>query len=119
MRNLLTLLLTVSIVQFSNAQQTFPVNGVNDERHLLYAFRNATIYIDYKTVIDSATLIVRDGKVWGAGKGINIPQGAVVYDLSGKYIYPSFIDLFSDYGINIEKPDKKQDRRGHQFISNT
>src|SRR6202042_3556978 len=34
----------------------------------------------------------------GAGK-VAIPSDAVVIDCSGKYIYPSFIDAYSDYGV--------------------
>ncbi|MFI5217849.1 MAG: amidohydrolase family protein [Bacteroidia bacterium] len=118
MKNLLTLLLTLSFVSVALAQKTFPVNGVQDERHLIYAFRNAKIFIDYKTSIDSATLLIRDGKILDVGKNVKIPGGAVVYDLKGKNIYPSFIDLISDYGINIEK--KSTDKpRGPQFLSNT
>lgn len=117
MKNLLTLLSTILFIKVATAQQTFPVNGVNDERHLTYAFKNAKIFIDYKTVIDSATLLVRDGKVIGAGKNLKPSEGTVVYDLAGKYLYPSFIDIFSDYGISTEK--KTGERKGPQFESNT
>ena len=30
---------------------------------------------------------------------ITIPEGAIVYDLEGDYIYPSFIDLYTNYGL--------------------
>jgi imidazolonepropionase-like amidohydrolase len=120
MKNLRTFLLTVFLfASFSTpAQKTFPVNGVNDERHLTYAFRNAKIFIDYKTVLDTATLLVRDGKILDAGKNLKIPEDAVVYDLQGKIIYPSFIDIFSDYGINVDKKIV-DNKRAPQFISNT
>lgn len=117
MKKLLTLLLTLLVAKVSFCQQTFPVNGINDERHLVYAFRNAKIFIDYKTIVDSATLLIRDGKVLDVGKNLKIPSGAVAYDLQGKMIYPSFIDIISDYGINIDK--KTIDKRGPQFLSIT
>jgi len=121
MKKLRTSLLTICFLfpVYSFAQKTFPVNGVNDERHLTYAFRNAKIFIDYKTVIDSATLLIRDGKVLDAGKNLKIPDDAVVYDLQGKTIYPSFIDIVSDYGINVDKKNVDNNRRGPQFLSNT
>lgn len=81
------------------SQTTFPVNGAFDENHNFYAFTNATIFIDYKTKIDSATLLIRDGKIEKTGRNITIPQNTVVYDLEGKYIYPSFIDIYSGYGM--------------------
>ena len=108
MKKLRTSLLTICFLfpVYSFAQKTFPVNGVNDERHLTYAFRNAKIFIDYKTVMDSATLLIKDGKVLDAGKNLKIPDDAVVYDLRGKTIYPSFIDIVSDYGINVDKKNR-------------
>jgi len=93
------------------AQSTFPVNGVHDDNHLYYAFINARIFVDYKTVIDSATLLIHDGKIEDAGKGIKIPDGTVVYDLKGKNIYPSFIDMYTDYGITEVKSDVTHNRR--------
>ncbi|HKR04943.1 MAG TPA: amidohydrolase family protein [Bacteroidia bacterium] len=120
MNYLRTFLLTVFLLAsfFTNAQKTFPVNGVDDERHITYAFRNAKIFIDYKTVLDTATLLVRDGKILDAGKNVKIPGDAVVYDLQGKIIYPSFIDIFSDYGINVDKKIV-DNKRAPQFLSNT
>ena len=39
------------------------------------------------------------GLIVAAGTGAAIPKDAVVIDCSGKYIYPSFIDIYSDYGM--------------------
>ena len=94
---LLTVLLFYSF--FSIAQSTFPVNGVADPRENCYAFTHATLVKDGQNTIPDATLVIRDGLVVGAGAGLAIPKDAVVIDCSGKYIYPSFIDLYSDYGI--------------------
>src|SRR5690349_2311401 len=85
--------------QTALAQRTFPVNGVKDEKHLQYAFTHAHLQVDSKTVLDDATLLINDGLIEDAGKNIAIPEGTITYDLKGKYIYPSFIDLFSDYGL--------------------
>ncbi|WP_291720901.1 amidohydrolase family protein [Bernardetia sp.] len=86
------------------AQQTFYTNGITDKRNTVYAFTNATIYTDYKTKISEATLVIKDGKILEVGKNITVPKGAIVEDLKGKVIYPSFIDLYSDYGMPaIEK----------------
>jgi imidazolonepropionase-like amidohydrolase len=84
---------------FSTAQTTFPVNGVADPREGCYAFTHATLVKDGQTTLSDATLIIRDGLIVSAGPGAAIPKDAVVVDCSGKYIYPSFIDIYSDYGI--------------------
>lgn len=118
MRKLLTTLLTLSSLYSSvcSAQETFPVNGIPDRRYLYYAFTNVRLYVDYKTVIDSATLLIRDGLVVDAGKLVKIPEGTVISDLGGYSIYPSFIDLFSDYGMPEQKKSPR-DGKGPQFLS--
>ena len=81
------------------AQATHPVNGVADERSGSYAFVNATIVKDAQTSLPQATLLVKDGKIVAVGTGLSIPQDAVVIDCKDKFIYPSFIDLYADYGV--------------------
>ena len=82
------------------AQATFPKPAPSDEREGLCAFTNATIYIDYKTKIDNATLLIRDGKIEACGANVAVPPGALKTDCSGKTIYPSFIDLYAaGYGL--------------------
>lgn len=103
--------LLLQITTNLSAQVTFPVNGVHDGNHLYYAFINARIFVDYKTVVDSATLLIRDGKIEDAGRGIKIPDGGVVYDLKGKNIYPSLIDMYTDYGIPEIKNETTRNRR--------
>jgi imidazolonepropionase-like amidohydrolase len=92
----------------SRAQATFPENGAPSNPHTLYAFINANIYRDFETLVKNGTLLIQDGKVVEVGEKVEIPANAAVYDLKGKYIYPSFIDLYSDYGLNFEKPQKRQ-----------
>ncbi len=94
---LLSGLLFASLLQ---AQETFPVNGVADKREGCYAFTNATIVKDAQTTLTNATMIIRDGKIVGIGAtGVVIPKDAVVIDCKDKFIYPSFVDIYSDYGI--------------------
>ena len=84
---------------FTKAQVTFPVNGVSDPRTGCYAFTNATIVKDGQTTLKNATLVIRDGKITGVSTNASIPKDAVVINCSGKYIYPSLVDIYTDYGI--------------------
>lgn len=94
---LLSGLLFASLLQ---AQETFPVNGVADKREGCYAFTNATIVKDAQTTLTNATLVIRDGKIVALGAaGVAIPKDAVVIDCKDKYIYPSFVDIYTDYGV--------------------
>jgi imidazolonepropionase-like amidohydrolase len=81
------------------AQPTFPVNGVGDERETTYAFKNATIVQHAQQQLSNATMLVRNGKIIAIGTSVSVPADAIVVDCSGKFIYPSFIDAYSDYGI--------------------
>lgn len=100
-------------------QQTFPRNGAYDERPGLYAFTNATIVTDPSTTLSGATLLVENGFIRAVGKDVAIPEGAVLYDLGNRYIYPSFIDLQSSYGLpEISRPDRRGGRPAPQLESN-
>ncbi|WP_439555704.1 amidohydrolase family protein [Dyadobacter sp.] len=94
-----TLLAGLIVSFYCQAQETFPQNGAYDERPGRFAFTNATIVVDPKTTIENGTLLIENGRVVQAGKQVKLPAGAVTIDLRGKYIYPSLIDLDSDYGM--------------------
>ncbi|HUQ96951.1 MAG TPA: hypothetical protein VM010_04745, partial [Chitinophagaceae bacterium] len=94
-------LVTAAVLLFflgSRAQTTFPDNGVADARSGYYAFTNATIVKDATTTLTGATLVIKEGKIVAVGSGLKAPAGAVVIDCNGKWLYPSFIDVYADYG---------------------
>ncbi|MFM2135855.1 MAG: hypothetical protein RL021_1255, partial [Bacteroidota bacterium] len=100
------------------SQVTYPTNGAPDPRHTVFALKGAKIFVDYKTVIDSATVLFKDGVILDVGREVAIPEEAVVFNLAGRTIYPSFIDIHSDYGMpEVKRP---ADDNGYpQFLSNT
>ena len=75
------------------AQATFPYNGVKDQRDGWYAFTNATVIPQAGSEIKNATLVIKEGRVVSITPNGGVPEGAVVVDAAGKYIYPSFIDV--------------------------
>ena len=82
------------------AQDYFPKNdGVKAKNNNYTAFTNAKIYITPTQVVENGTLLIQNGKVVQVGKSVSIPKNAVVEDLKGKSIYPSFVDVFSDFGV--------------------
>ncbi|PQJ23537.1 amidohydrolase [Tenacibaculum sp. SG-28] len=87
---------------FSNlhAQEYFPTNtGVKTRKNTIIAFQNATIWVTPTEQIKKGTLLIKDGKIISVGKSISIPKEALVIDLLGKTIYPSFIDVYSNFGV--------------------
>ena len=94
------------------AQEYFPKNdGVKTKNENYTAFTNAKIFVTPSQIIEKGTLLIKNGKVISSGTGVSIPSNAVVIDLNGKHIYPSFIDIYSDFGI--EKP-KRQNAFGQR-----
>ena len=90
----------------STAQEHFPKNdGVKSENTNYTAFVNAKIFVTPTQVIDKGTLLIHKGKVVATGTSVNIPDNAVIIDVSDKCIYPSFIDLYSGFGV--EKPKRQ------------
>ncbi|HEY0355782.1 MAG TPA: amidohydrolase family protein, partial [Flavisolibacter sp.] len=88
----------------ASAQPTFPENGVADPKYGHYSFTNATIVKDANTTLNNATMIIKDGKIVAVGTNLTLPAGAIEVDCKGKYIYPSFIDIYADYGTTVPQP---------------
>ncbi|MGJ8592657.1 MAG: amidohydrolase family protein [Aquaticitalea sp.] len=108
---IVTLLLSVTIC----AQDYFPKNdGVIAKNTNYMAFTNVKIHITPTQIIEKGTLLIKDGKVVASGASVTIPKNATVVDVSGKSIYPSFIDMYSDFGV--EKPKREgTGRRSPQY----
>lgn len=88
------------------AQDYFPENsGVKSKNNNFTAFTNAKIYVTASQIIEGGTLLIQNGKVKQVGKVVNLPKNAVVVDLKGHSIYPSFIDVYSKFGV--EQPKRK------------
>ncbi len=115
-KKLKILLLCCIIAVTGMSQETYPVNGVADVRSNFIAFINATIVKDPQTTLHNATLVIKQGKIVSVGTNISVAKDAVVIDCRGKYIYPSFIDLFSNYGMPAPQTSNNT---GDQPLSNT
>jgi len=88
------------------AQEYVPKNdGVKTKNNNYTAFTNAKIYVTPTQVIDKGTLLIQNGEIINVGTAVSIPSNALVVDLNGKHIYASFIDIYSDFGI--EKPKRQ------------
>jgi len=98
-----------SLCLHSFAQETFPVNGVATEFEPIFAFINAHIVSPDKEIVNGI-LLIQGNKILEADTVVQIPTGAIEKDLKGDYIYASFIDLNTQYGL------PKTDERKELFI---
>src|SRR3954471_10861161 len=103
MKKALLLVFLTAFLTKMQAQSYFPVNeSVQNKSKNYTVFTNATIYVTPTQKIDKGTLLIQDGKVIAVGNNITIPKNSITIDLAGKTIYPSFIDIYTSFGV--EKP---------------
>ena len=103
MKKILLLLFFSFLLPKTYAQEYFPNNeSVQNKNTNFTAFTNAKIYITPTQVIEKGTLLIQNGKVIGVGANISIPKNCMTINLDGRSIYPSFIDIYTSFGI--EKP---------------
>ncbi len=116
MKKLILSLFVIGLYLQSEAQKTFPENGVKNTHEKTYSIIGATIHVDDLRTIQNGTLIIKGQRIVKAIEGNKPEKGSVVIDMTGKHIYPSFIDLYSSYGIT---PTSKEPRmgRGVQYNS--
>jgi imidazolonepropionase-like amidohydrolase len=91
----------MSAVLHAGAQQPASVTiqqGVTNPPGL-YAIRNARIVTVSGTVIETGTIIVRDGKIEAVGANVTVPAGAQEIDARGLSVYPGMIDLGTSLGL--------------------
>lgn len=97
-------LLTVLFPLIVNAQEGFPQNGVK-ESHVPMHLVNFNLYTE-EGVIEDAEMLIDQQVIVAIGKKVKAPDDAVLIDMNDQYIYPSFVDLNSRFGITVDK-DKK------------
>jgi imidazolonepropionase-like amidohydrolase len=103
--NLLLLLFCCTSALF--AQDYFPENGSLKETNTNYTvFTNATIHVSPTNIIKNGVMLIKDGRVQTVAKNFKFAKNSVVYDLNGAHIYPSFIDAFTNFGV--EKPKRAE-----------
>ena len=90
-------------------QDYFPVNGPKSKNNNFTFLKNAVIHVSFDQVIEKGDLILQDGKIFNVGTNLVAPKNSVKYDLNGKHIYCSFIELFSSIGLPQPKKKKRPD----------
>ena len=115
MQKQLTILLLILTFNFTFSQDYFPTNdGIKFDNTNYTTFTNAKIYSSHNTTIENGSMVVKDGKIVQIGKSVEIPKNSTIIDLEGKSIYPSFIDIYSKFGVKA--PERKSgDRRSPQY----
>jgi imidazolonepropionase-like amidohydrolase len=83
-----------------HSQDYFPKNdGVKTKATSYTAITNAKLYITPTKIIENGTLLLKDGIVINSGRNIPIPTNSEIIDIKGNSVYPSFIDMYSTFGV--------------------
>ena len=75
------------------------LEGLRDQTPRWHVLTGARIVVAPGKVIERGTLVMRDGRITAVGADVAVANGARVWKLDGRTIYPGFIDLASNVGV--------------------
>ncbi len=105
MRKTFFFLLLILSGQIYAQQDVAPVVGVSDKRVEVYGFKNVRVVVDYQTTLENTDILISGGRIEAIGTNLTFPKGTIIYDLTGKTVYPSFVDAYAgNYGIKTQNP---------------
>ena len=67
----------------------------------VHALVGARVVVKPEEVLESATILIRDGFIQAVGKDLPVPADARVWDMKGLTVYAGFIDPFLTFGQKI------------------
>jgi imidazolonepropionase-like amidohydrolase len=100
-----------------SAQPTATPNGLADNRPNAIALIGATVYMPDGRYLQAATVLMREGRIVDVRQGPDVPAGYFAIDMSGRYLYPGFIDLYSGYGL--PEPARAASGGGAEVLQNS
>ncbi len=114
-RNLLYALLSVLLFSTATAVDTTPTIGLHDNTPTRTAITNARIIVHADRAIENGTLLYEHGVIVAVGENVQIPDGTTIINAHGHTIYPGFVDPVAEYGLEIEKSDRRSRNRTPQY----
>ena len=107
MKKKLTLILLLLSTQVLS--QYRPQNGVSRSQPQSILIINAKIYKGGNAILESGSILIENDKVVSVGRTIKASEHTFVFDMEGRTILPSFIELNSSVGIapQVLKKGKK------------
>ncbi len=69
-----------------------------------WVLTNARIFTVTRGIIERGTIVIRDGLIAAVGADVAAPADARVLDLTGRTVFPAFIDLTSSLGLPTAPP---------------
>ncbi|MBR7747517.1 amidohydrolase family protein [Undibacterium baiyunense] len=91
--------LSLASIGASAQISTSRVEGLRESNPRWHALTGARLVVAPGKVIENGTLVLRDGVIVAAGPNLPVPNGAKVWKLEGRTVYPGFIDMASTVGV--------------------
>ena len=88
MRKTIYLLLLFLPLNLFSQQDNAPVVGISDKRVEVYGLKNAKVVVDYQTTLENTDILISKGRIEAIGTNLVFPKGPIIYDLTGKTVYP-------------------------------
>ena len=92
------------------ADPTAPLQGIRDNSSQLIAFTGAVVHTEPGKTLTNATVLVQKGKITAVGVDVKIPAGFQQINVAGYHLYPGFIDLYSQYGVEKASSERSGGR---------
>jgi len=95
---------------------TAPVDGLRDASPRVQALVGGRIVIAPGQVIESGTVVVRDGVIEAVGAGLTPPADARIWNVAGRTVYAGFLEsqseLFLSAGLKTLPPPEPEGPAG-------
>ena len=98
------MLLGLQLCWAARAADTSPTRGLRQNTPDAYALVGAKIIVAPGQEIESGTIVIRDGKIADVSSGDVVPPGVRRVDLSGKWVYPGFIESYTEQIVTADLP---------------
>lgn len=104
--SLLSAALCSAFTASSYADQTSPLQGIQDKTPNLFALTHATVVTEPGKTLKDATVLIENGRIAAVASGLKVPAGYQQLDASEYHIYAGFIDPYTQYGLPEAKKSK-------------
>ncbi|MDA7979634.1 MAG: hypothetical protein MPJ50_12780 [Pirellulales bacterium] len=102
-RGLLSVLVaSAAMTTAVQAQDTTPPEGLRENDPSVHALINARIVTGPGQMIESGTVLIRNGLIVAVGPNMELPADARTWNLEGKTVYPGLIDSYSEVSPSSE-----------------
>jgi imidazolonepropionase-like amidohydrolase len=104
----LLLMGAAALVPLPLVAQTAPTVGLRENPSSFHALTGARVVAAPGNVVENATVVIRNGVIESVTADGPAPAGARVWSMTGRTIYPGFIDAYTQIGMPDEVPEEER-----------